>query len=321
MDKLKFHPIADCFPLLKGNEFELLVEDIKANGLRHSIWLHPDGSIIDGRNRYLACLEAGVEPRFKIWDGDGSPIDFVISENVRRRDLNSGQRACVASNLVPFFEAEAEARQKAPLKRGKSVAAKLQQREKGRAVELAAKVAHASARYTYEAKKLKEQLPEVFAHVQDGSMTLQQAKAAIARGISTLLIDQEFHAVIPPMTPEEFGRLERSIVKHGCIQPIDVWRGIILDGHARYAICLRRGIPFETTDQTERLPDREAALQFIVSVQLNRKNLTPAEIQAVLAHFDEFDEYGDPTEAACARLDDQMAVLTLAENTRRGEVQ
>lgn len=42
--------------------------DIKTNGLSQPITLH-NGFILDGGNRYRACMEAGIEPRFVEFEG------------------------------------------------------------------------------------------------------------------------------------------------------------------------------------------------------------------------------------------------------------
>lgn len=98
---IQFHPIADVFPLIAGAEFDALVTDIRTHGLRVPIVLHPDGRILDGRNRYRACEAAGVEPTFETWDGEpGSEIAFVVSLNLNRRHLNESQRAMVAAKLA-----------------------------------------------------------------------------------------------------------------------------------------------------------------------------------------------------------------------------
>jgi len=98
LPKYEFHPLANLFALISEKKLQALTADIKKNGLHHLITLYR-GKILDGRNRYKACLAAGVEPRFKEYKGK-DPLSFVVSENVQRRQLTVGQRALAAVELV-----------------------------------------------------------------------------------------------------------------------------------------------------------------------------------------------------------------------------
>ena len=99
--KLPAHPAAAAFPSLGKKDLRELVKDIKEHGLREEIILHPDGSILDGRHRYKACLLAGVEPRVKKWKGPiGSEVAYVISRNIKRRHMDESQRAMTAARLA-----------------------------------------------------------------------------------------------------------------------------------------------------------------------------------------------------------------------------
>jgi len=90
---IEFHEIADLFPLMHDKEFEALVASIKANGLRESILLY-EGKILDGRNRYNACLEAEIKPRFEKWRGD-DPWEFVWDTNAERRNISQVQKSAI----------------------------------------------------------------------------------------------------------------------------------------------------------------------------------------------------------------------------------
>jgi ParB-like chromosome segregation protein Spo0J len=59
----RFHPLCDLFPAMEGKEFSALVLDIRMRGQQVPIMKMGD-LILDGRHRFLACKEAGVEPRY-----------------------------------------------------------------------------------------------------------------------------------------------------------------------------------------------------------------------------------------------------------------
>ena len=89
-----------------------------------------------------------------------------------------------------------------------------------------------------------------------------------------LKIDDEFARLIPPLAKDERERLEDSIKKEGCTDPLTVWNGTIIDGHNRYSICTALGIPF-SYEEKEDLPDRNSVKAWIIERQLARRNLTP----------------------------------------------
>jgi hypothetical protein len=95
----EFHKYADLFPLMDGDAFEGLVQDIRTHGLREPIILH-EGKVLDGRNRQRAALEAGIELITEDFDGtDEEALDFVFSMNIARRHLSVSQRAMIASEI------------------------------------------------------------------------------------------------------------------------------------------------------------------------------------------------------------------------------
>lgn len=98
MNMYEAHELANIFPLIEGDEFDKLVDDIKTNGLLNPIVLY-EGKILDGRNRFNACLEAGIEPLFVEYDGN-SPREYVLSLNLTRRHLTESQRALVSAKLA-----------------------------------------------------------------------------------------------------------------------------------------------------------------------------------------------------------------------------
>lgn len=92
------HPAAELFPLMTGTDFAELVKDVHSNGLLQPIVRTQGGQILDGRNRYRACVQAGVEPTYA--EHAGEPWRYVISTNLHRRHLTDSQRATIAAKIA-----------------------------------------------------------------------------------------------------------------------------------------------------------------------------------------------------------------------------
>lgn len=92
VELLKNHPAADAWPMMDDDRYGELRADIEMNGQREPITLC-DGMILDGRNRYRACVELDIEPLTREYDGD--PWAFAWSLNGARRDLEATVRALI----------------------------------------------------------------------------------------------------------------------------------------------------------------------------------------------------------------------------------
>jgi len=92
--------------------------------------------------------------------------------------------------------------------------------------------------------------------------------------MTSITIDEEFRALIAPLKIDELGLLEAAIVEaDGATDPLKTWNGLLLDGHHRFKICERLGLPY-TTVEVEGIEDREQALRWIETNQLGRRNLS-----------------------------------------------
>lgn len=98
-----------------------------------------------------------------------------------------------------------------------------------------------------------------------------------------LLVDLELRSLIPPLQPNELKELEDNLIREGNRDPIVFWKEkqIILDGHHRYDLCRKYGIPLKPPIDLS-LPDRNAAKEWIIRNQFGRRNLSPYQ-RSVLA--------------------------------------
>jgi len=105
-----FHERSSIFPLIEGEDFEALVEDIRKFGQLDEGVLFK-GKILDGRNRYRACKILKIPFKCKEYSEKMDPLDYIISQNLHRRHLNIAQRSEIGLLLLEEEEKKAKERQ------------------------------------------------------------------------------------------------------------------------------------------------------------------------------------------------------------------
>ena len=92
MTELMTHPAADLLPMQTDEEFAALVELIAEHGQQRPIVVDDQGRIVDGRNRWKACTQLGIDPVTEPL-GDRDPWMLSEVENGANRSLSTGQKA------------------------------------------------------------------------------------------------------------------------------------------------------------------------------------------------------------------------------------
>jgi ParB-like chromosome segregation protein Spo0J len=189
---------------MEEEDLARLAFSISQNGQDEDIVLYED-KILDGRNRYRACLRAGVEPRFRdLRDDEMPPLAFAWRRNRERLHSSTSQLAMDAIKVLPLLEEEEQnyakkkAAQEFPANLRETPGDSRESRETGRppsfaggkTVAEASQITGISTRSLESARKVKEKgTPKLTRLVEDGKTTVDVAAKA---------------ADLPPEQQEEF---------------------------------------------------------------------------------------------------------------------
>ena len=88
-----------------------------------------------------------------------------------------------------------------------------------------------------------------------------------------IVINEELKAYIAPLTTEEHDALERSILDEGCRDALVLWGKVLVDGHNRFGICQKHGLPFQTVQNT-RFTSMEDVHLWMIDQHLGRRSVS-----------------------------------------------
>lgn len=193
--KLEIHPLAELIPAMSAEEFAQLKTGIDVNGyLEDEPVVLFEGRILDGRHRYRACGELGIEaPTVDFRGGEDAAQAYVISKNLDRRHLTTGQRSVAALKLLDWEREAARERQAATQLAGREPGgdpivgsrqvmgtdgAEEQEKPTPHSSEAVAKAGEkfgVSGSSVERAKKVAEERPDLLKKVEAGELTVNSA--------------------------------------------------------------------------------------------------------------------------------------------------
>jgi hypothetical protein len=99
----EIHPLTAYIP--ERADQGALETDIAQNGVHESVILY-EGKVIEGRVRYRACLDIGVQPQFKdlVLITDNEPIDWIVRRHIEQHDPSELDRIKIAASVIDFYK-------------------------------------------------------------------------------------------------------------------------------------------------------------------------------------------------------------------------
>jgi ParB-like chromosome segregation protein Spo0J len=161
------HPACLLLPEMGEAEYRELVEDIRQHGQQQNIIVDEHGVILDGRHRWRACQELGIQPWLTRRPGlsEVEKVALVMCLNIHRRHLTTDQRAALAAEL-------------ATMKSGtRTDLASIGARSPGLSDAQASKVMGVSERTVERAKRRMRADPEAHAKAKAGTLGRKQPQS------------------------------------------------------------------------------------------------------------------------------------------------
>jgi site-specific DNA-adenine methylase/ParB-like chromosome segregation protein Spo0J len=211
------HPLAAIFPPMSDEELQELAEDIRQNGLREAI-VRFEGKILDGRNRDRACRLIGTKAVYEDFNGS-DPAAFVLSKNIHRRNLQKGQRAAIAAELLLVIEKEARERKSATNGSTRNEQGRFSEKsdvekipptngteetdpqpadsERQKSRDIAGTALDVNPHYVSDAKAIMEKAPDLHEQLKQGKITMSKAKREWAK-----------RSPEKPSTPKKWSKVE-----------------------------------------------------------------------------------------------------------------
>jgi hypothetical protein len=180
--KFTIHPLAAKFPDIPLKEFQELKNSIKTDGQLSPIVINEADQILEGRHRYQACQELGIEPTtIQFRDvlgekfGQVSEAKFIFDSNYHRRHLSDDQRVALCAAFLPELRAKTKRGRPAKIKDGQTVIIKNEEDPKGTVRDQLADIAKVGETKAKKAIDLADADPALLGQVSRGEKKLAEA--------------------------------------------------------------------------------------------------------------------------------------------------
>lgn len=277
----ELHPLCVLFPRMVDDAFLALTKDIRENGLREPIVVH-DGMILDGGNRYRACLQAGVEPTFREFDGDNL-VTFVLSANLHRRHMTAGQQAAIVASAQDWAKAQPASRPEkagnlAPLSEKAGNLAGLS------TVADRAAQSGASERTQRMADKVARKDPGLAAKVARGEVSLPKAVEEVTGkrpGVRAKAVEQQEHDAAMQEVADDFDPIADLEAAHREIELLNARiKAMSVDDTGKELakqIEIRQGIEGRLAQETTKVHELDRQLRRMGKIMEDLRKITGAK--------------------------------------------